>query len=386
MENLAKKRKIGTKEEENRERSWDNLPTDIMFMIMKNLYYGDHVRLHVVSKGWHSMCRVPPRIQEPWLMAFKKNSWTSCKLFDPSYKKTYQIHIDDAGKGLLQGKNLKDIKVHSCTYGWFLLSKSNNPVVGDLFVYSPFANGKIFTLPHLNSSFQIATFSTPLGGRLCVFFTLDAQPDGATVTITTCTKLDKVWTTNTFECKPPVLQNFSNVIYLNGSFYCSTPMGTIGIYNITAQHWSVLHLPKPHWSSWNPDVEQPNGFVDIYMVASRGNILLIYTTERDHHRLSSSPLHYVFRLDRLAMNWKYMTSLGKKNVLFLGQGGCNVSLVHPKRPGNRIYRCSGYRTRCFDLNSNKSDPCYNIYGSLSKAKYKKNWIQNPCGIPTCRDY
>ncbi|KAF9592261.1 hypothetical protein IFM89_013202 [Coptis chinensis] len=111
---VAKKYKSGrsnTKQQVT-ERPLPDLPLDIMENIMRRLYYADHVCALAVCKGWRSMYGVPPLQQLPWLMAFKEDSWTSCQLFDPVYKKTHNIYIDDSNKGLLKGKRLKDIDVH----------------------------------------------------------------------------------------------------------------------------------------------------------------------------------------------------------------------------------------------------------------------------------
>ncbi|KAF5184413.1 F-box family protein [Thalictrum thalictroides] len=372
MKKVAK-RSNSSRRDKKEDRPWSDLLQDLMENIMKRLFYADHVRLRLACKGWRSMYRVPPIRQLPWLMALNENAWTSCKLFDPVYKKTYNININDDDTGLLlQGKSLKDISIQECKNGWFFMSESNNPM-GNLFLYSPFINGRIITLPNLNTTIQIATFSSVPTDSDCVFFTLNTQTSFGIISISTCCLNDGNWYTRCFEST--IVFGHWNVICLEGVFYCSNIEGKLGSYSIASKNWTEQQVETETISNWLLNFGIRKNLI-VHMVEVDGEICKIYTIEGYGLTL------FVYKLDRLKMKWNYTKCLGD-HVIFLG--GSDVSfpasvegriLNRKVQIRDRIYRCVGTSTTSYDVRTARTYTCIKSY-PLSKEECYKIWLEPP---------
>ncbi|KAF9625557.1 hypothetical protein IFM89_024330 [Coptis chinensis] len=367
----ARTRRWNTSKKKRESAQWSSLPLDLMEKIMRCLFYTDHIRLRAVCKDWCSMYEVSPLKQLPLLMAFNEDSWSTCKLFDPLYKKTYTISIDDTH---LKGKSFNSIQVHACKNGWFLLSHSDDPTYKQLFLFSPFCNDRIIDLPRLDSNFQIATFSTNPTDPDCVFFVLSSQPSSSMVKISICRCNDKTWIdiNKVLWCSSS-LACFVNVVYMEGTFYCSTTSGTVIAYTLAQQKLRV------------PVHELLGGISETYLVSCDGEILLIGLYSYNNTSLNA-PHQQIFKLDISNLSWTRIRSLGDR-VLFLG--GSDACLPG-KRAGrklegkfvNRIYYCRGIITKYFSADpspsrNTRSYPCSRYYGSLAKENCKKIWIEAP---------
>ncbi|PIA60508.1 hypothetical protein AQUCO_00300183v1 [Aquilegia coerulea] len=333
---------------------WSKLPIDLLENNMRCLYRRDHLSIRAVCTEWQVSRRfnVLPLIQLPWFMVFDQNdSWSSCKLHDPLYHRTCTINISDGNKGLLQGKNYNDVKIHACRNGWFLMSQTS--LMGSLFCYTPFINGSVVELPELKFDFQIATFSTTPNDPSCVFFALYSQFDqeGGIVRVSTCGLKDKEWNTYTYTSELDLSPEhpFTKVVFLEGDFYCSTNFGTLASFDIARQgHMTVFRKPK---RETNNSSEWASG--DIYLVELDGTIAFIQILETE--------------------------SVTGDRVLFLG--GCDSSFPttvagkNPNRVAEWIFGCSGDKARHFNIFHNaRSYACSAFYGPLANNNCRKLWI------------
>ncbi|PIA29320.1 hypothetical protein AQUCO_06100082v1 [Aquilegia coerulea] len=361
-----KRRKVTVDEKKKEETPcWSSLPLELMENIMTNLYYVDHVHVKAVCNGWRSKYIVPPLKQLPWLMAFPDNTWSSCKLFDPVYKKTYSVNVAEKR---LRGKNFDDIQIHTCKQGWLLMSLVKKPKC--LFLYSPFLDGRIIDLPPLNSTFEMATFSSPPSNSDCVVFTLDAPEDSKTVYIRTCDLNNKKWITRVFRPSNWMFFGCNSVNYMDGTFYCLSKSGLLGTYNMQ---------DTPSWREFSEQEFQiinPKA-TSVHTVVFDGKIMLIAI----NWQVTDDNRFQIYRLDRTDMTWYKIRSIDDQ-VLFLGD--CSVTLpanVAGSNLENKIFYSGDSRLKAFSIgdgsSKRKGNPCPQIYGSLSRQDCKKIWIETP---------
>ncbi|PIA61498.1 hypothetical protein AQUCO_00300779v1 [Aquilegia coerulea] len=358
-------------------RPWSSLPTKVMELIMRRLYYSDHARVRAVCKEWRSMHRVSPLKHLPWLILWGKVSCRSFKLIDPQYNRIYTLEM---GTTVLQGRDLFEIEIVACKNSWFLMSSTTDQRAYSFAVYNPFMNSleRIIELPLLNSSRKIhtATFSSNPTSLDCVFFTLSYV--NTTVVISTCSRGDTAWTISTFYNNLPMHEpvnidmlspsiiweinyscRYSNVAYLDEKFYWqSLYPEMVGTYSIVERDYHLYEYPP---------LER---FGSIHFVKSDKdrNVLLVRMENQDRDDWRC-PGHEICRLDHIQMTWTKIESL-EDQVLCLGYHNDAVALsVEDKESKNKVYLCKSKSIKCFEISSEHPSCLLNQYNLLNDLEY-----------------
>ncbi|XP_042478045.1 F-box/kelch-repeat protein At1g57790-like [Macadamia integrifolia] len=385
MENFAafthlkhcKKKNKKEKNSKREDRSWSDLPTEILERIMADLYLSDITSFHEVCKQWSSIerprtqllirygyeyrhrCR--PTNQIPWLLMSNSHTHltSSCTLIDPSssssYKKAHSIKIEGIGPN-------DNTQVCSTKFGWLLLSQTH-PHWTSFFLYSPFINERI-DLPNLDSKFDVATFSSVPTSTDCVFFVLHYTTK---VTISICRKGDMAWSTSSFsEGFLPI----KDVVYSKGLFYCSTIRGALAAFDVSQQSWRVLSEFRPLLDSSCYDYSS-------FMVEDVEEELLFILLS------NSGGWALVHKLDRSVKMWVKVENLTDKS-LFVSSASTSVMVSKNKRTEkvmNRVYHClPNEPPKFYSFKALKSYGSSSPYGDLPTKEFPKKfiWIEPSC--------
>ncbi|XP_042477780.1 F-box/kelch-repeat protein At1g57790-like [Macadamia integrifolia] len=382
-----------SKNSKREDRSWSDLPTEILEHIMADLYLSDITSFHEVCKQWSSIERPRTQLlirygyeyrhrcrsmnQIPWLLmsnllvydvlvAFLQNSHThltsSCTLIVPSSsssssssKKTYSIKIEGIGPN-------DDTQVCSTKFGWLLLSQTH-PYRTTFFLYSPFTNERI-DLPDLDSKFDVATFSSVPTSTDCIFFVLHYTTK---VTISICRQGDKAWSSSSFSNGFSLIKD---VVYSKGLFYCSTIRGALAAFDVSQRSWRVLSEFRPLLDSSCYDYSS-------FMVGDVEEELLFILLS------NSGGWALVHKLDRSVKMWVKVENLTDKS-LFVSSASTSVMVSKNKRTErvmNRVYHClPNEPPKFYSLKGSKSYISSSTYGDLPNKEFPKKfiWIEPPC--------
>ncbi|KAF7152475.1 hypothetical protein RHSIM_Rhsim01G0035900 [Rhododendron simsii] len=181
-------REVENSQESEKElnRDWASLPTDVLCLMLPQLFLGDIKRFHNVCRSWRS-APTDQLVQSPVLMCLGNDS-TRCKFFHPLYRDSYSMYIPELFGAVPRFS--KD--------GWLLMSRGKYSV----FFFNPFTKALI-NLPDLPNKYNF-------GG----------------ITITSSPTLS--------DCKS----------FHHGEFYCLGRHGNLGVFNPGEDYWRVLD--KPH--------------------------------------------------------------------------------------------------------------------------------------------
>ncbi|XP_042495030.1 F-box/kelch-repeat protein At1g57790-like [Macadamia integrifolia] len=339
---------------------------------MADLCLADIKSFHLVCKRWRSIefsgnrCRHMNQI--PWLMISNchRRLTSSCTLIDPSSKKIHSIEI--------KGINRFHDNIELCTtkFGWLLLSQLRIALLDVLldnvnfytafFLYSPFIGHRI-DLPNLNSTFNVATFSSAPTSPDCVFFVFTDK-----LTISICRQGDKAWTSISLSVG---FSPIKDVVYSKGMFYCSTIRGGLGVFDVSQLSWSVL--PEP-----NAIMDVPSFDYSSYMVGDEEEDQLLLVLVSNSRRWV-----LVHKLDRSEMKWVKVEELRDKS-LFVSSGSTSIFVSfknkRTEKVMNRIYYCMPSESpKFYSFKASKSFKASGIYGDLTanESPNKFFWIEPP---------
>ncbi|PIA34175.1 hypothetical protein AQUCO_03800034v1 [Aquilegia coerulea] len=303
----------------NHERTWEDLPTELLDLISSSLCLGDCIRFRLTCKSWISM--TPPLqsnplpmqpesgYQLPWLISFPNNNNGVCNFYHPVSSDSYTRYIPELAGALL----------HNARYGWLLLSKNKNTCI---FLFNPFTM-ELVNLPDLkdrDGPFQNMFFSSPPTSSDFVVYGL------STHTMLVYHKAENTWTTYSLHGQPRFEIFFipCNPIFHGGVFYFLCADGRLALFNPKAieeeSQWEIF--PE---SALIIAVSSKRNFIVEY----NGEILAVFVG------LLGKPIS-VFKLDHLKMKWDRLETLDDKAV-FVSHKSSTMIPAGLKGIENRIY-------------------------------------------------
>ncbi|KAF6159790.1 hypothetical protein GIB67_030048 [Kingdonia uniflora] len=345
------KRTRGTNSENEEKRPWADLLEELMENIMGNLFFVDQACVRAVCKRWKSIRHVRPKRQIPWLLLWHTKSLTTCKLYDPCYKKTYLIR--DTGIKDTDRKEDTTYTLWESKKGWLLISHSafTHEIYTSFFLYNPFSNERV-ELPKLNEGYIgsvscCATFSYPPTSPNCVVFIMRYHPRKDTIEIKTCHPGNKTWTTSFFSYKDSTFFPQMNVVYMNAKFYCFDTNQALGIFDLTERSWIVFPV--------NIEVLDRKSIYRKVMVETDGELLLIPKI--------FSPNTAIYKLDLSQMKCVKIESLGDR-VVFAGPAILVSGSEKDQGVEDRIYFFRNSKPEFHSLKYHQSLPATSTYGGI----------------------
>ncbi|KAJ3703222.1 hypothetical protein LUZ61_006927 [Rhynchospora tenuis] len=306
------------KDDENKvvvSRQWNELPIELLELLLLRLSFVDCLRLPSVCKGWS---KASSSIQKgkvwPWLMHLPNIKYRSYKFFDPFYCKEYTFKND--------ALNASDhLALRFSKDGWVVVTEGNNRV----FILNP-STAQVIKLPCLEKYIfdSISFMSVPTSPDFVVygfFF----QICGEFVEISLWRPGEKEWRVLEFRPSIPFFPSSNNVVLFQGEFYCLGRKGELGVFNPVLECWNVLCKPKPlHFS------EPLYGDEYCHLLELNGNLISVFRTDN-----TKKPI-CVFKLDQSEIVWEKLEHLGDV-TLFVDRRN-SIAIPSPeKKYANRIY-------------------------------------------------
>ncbi|PIA35796.1 hypothetical protein AQUCO_03500275v1 [Aquilegia coerulea] len=304
------KRRESKGEADKEERSWKDLPIELLQLISSTLCRCDCIRFCLTCKPFMSV--TPPlqpnplliqsnygSQQLPWLMSFPKISEGVLNLYNPISSDAYIMEIPELAGAIIRDAN----------YGWLLMSQGYYSV----FFFNPLTKETI-KLPDLDNPYNYVgiTFSAPPDASDCIVFGITENIPEYVEMIIHC-KVEGIWRgfESRYDCKVPYefMASDCNPVFCYGVFYCLSKDGKLAIFDPGRRDdlsWRVFPVPPIFsFSKLEDFATNRRGF----LVEYNGEIFSIFMG-------FFGKSIWVSKLDRLKMVWVKLESLGDK-VLFL---------------------------------------------------------------------
>ncbi|PIA34176.1 hypothetical protein AQUCO_03800035v1 [Aquilegia coerulea] len=342
----------------DQERTWEDLPTELLDLISSSLCLGDCIRFRLTCKSWISV--TPPLrsnhlpmqpesgSQLPWLVSFRKVKNGVCNFYHPVSSDSYTMYIPELAGALLR----------NARYGWLLLSKKKSTCI---LLFNPFTT-EIVNLPDLEDGdgpFQNMFFSSPPTSSDFVVYGL------STYTMVVYHKGENTWDTYSLR-NPPKFKIFAapcNPVFYGSVFYFLCTDGMLALFNPKAieeeSQWEIFPESALYCMSPNLAVSTTRNFIVEY----NGEILAIFVG------LVGKPIS-VFKLDHLKMKWDRLETLDDKAV-FVSHQSSTLIPAGLKGIENRIYfpRLHGQDNSFYSLSTHN----YHSFGSKDSCE---EWLNS----------
>ncbi|KAI8570114.1 hypothetical protein RHMOL_Rhmol01G0008300 [Rhododendron molle] len=288
-------------------RDWAALPTELLRLVLPQLFLRDVKRFHNVCRSWRDT--PTPSVQSPVLFCIG-NDTTRCKFFHPLYKDSYSMYIPELFGAVPRFS--KD--------GWLLMSRGEHSI----FFFNPFTKALI-NLPDLPNMYDFGgiTFTSSPTSSDCMVFGIYVDIMEMNFSISTICRGEESWQVLHGENNSPFFLSHCNPVFHHGEFYCLGQHGNLGVFNPDEDYWRVLD--KPHRQLLDPFVTHEHNF----LVECNGELLSVSMSSMG---MSIS----VSKLDSVEMTWHKVDSLGDQ-MLFVS----NTSSLSAKRVvqgmENKIY-------------------------------------------------
>jgi hypothetical protein len=328
-------------------RKWDELPVEMVELLLTRLSLVDCLRLPSVCKAWsQASSSLEKRNDWPWLMHLPNLKYRQCKFFDPFYCKEYTIKCDELAAS-------DHLALRFSKNGWVVVTEGNQRV----FLLNPFT-AQIFNLPALTSlDFILPTLEDYIFDGIS-FTSVPTSPDfivygfffqvcGKFVSISMWRPGEEEWTTIEFVPYVPFLPSFNNPVLFRGEFYCLGRKGELGVFNPELETWTVLSNPEPVYL-----VEPHYGDEYCYLMELNGDLISVFGTDDTQKAIRA------FKLDQSKMVWRKLEDLGDM-TLFVDRRNSIAIRSPEKKYANRIYI-----TRWEGVDSKKG-----IFYSMEDHKY-----------------
>ncbi|KAJ3685027.1 hypothetical protein LUZ61_014191 [Rhynchospora tenuis] len=299
-------------------RRWDELPIELVELLLSRLSLVDCLRLPSVCKGWSQassfICK--GRVW-PWLMYLPNLKYQSFKFIDPFNCKDYTLKSDAvvAARDHLALRFSKD--------GWVVVTEGNKKV----YVLNPFT-AQVINLPllHLRDYiFDAISFTSVPTSPDFVVYGFTFQICGEFVEISTWSPGEEEWNVLKFWPSIPFFPSSNNPVLFQGEFYCLGRKGELGVFNPDLETWNVLCKPEPVYLT-----EPCYGAEYCHLLELNGDLISIFRTDD-----TDKPIH-VLKLDHSEMEWETLEHLGEM-TLFVDRRN-SIAIPSPeKKYANRIY-------------------------------------------------
>lgn len=242
------------------EKSWSDLPEDILACIHNILSFQDQIYFRRVCHAWRflSQDRLSCSDCLPWLVKYKKTQWLSengdpilSQLFDPLSKKVMKV-----SKGFMDWRYIytySDTVVYASKHGWVLLSHVY-PYSHSLwlFLHNPFT-GHLISLPEL-PEFGVKNYVR------AATFTMDPPSPDCEILVYTCAAQiarfclsDEQWSIGLIKLEETEI--FCSIEYMKGELYCVSKHGMLASYNLANKSWKFLTSSFSYYEGIYPDVK-----------------------------------------------------------------------------------------------------------------------------------
>ncbi|CAN1131498.1 F-box/kelch-repeat protein At1g57790, partial [Linum perenne] len=364
--------------------SWADLPSELLESILERLFGKDCTVFLAVCKHWRSTpsprikhidAPVSDIVKHPFLLRFRRERnedlSSYCELYSPAYNKVYLIHSFD--------RLLGDAHIYSSGYGWLLLARRSR-----FFFLNP-STGNVMDLPRLPEypafHYNRMGFSAPPTSPDCVVFGLIDMFDSLRIRvyISYLRRGDSTWShsdhTNGLlnkmmrqfiskrfvprnnskssivsrkvkgnRCKIPFIRcgaKFkwccsSSPVLHNGSFYCLSKYGVLGVYNPENCDWRLINNTK-HKAFLADKFDEPylmescNGELISVVVGARGESIRVLKFDENlnmWHNVSSLEDQVIFlsRSSCMVMHCDELQVKGLQNTIHFSRlhGNCNI--------------------------------------------------------------
>ncbi|XP_078179594.1 F-box protein At3g56470-like [Carex rostrata] len=269
----------------NISRPWNDLPMDLLELLVRHVTLVDSIRLCASCKVWNLTSNSIPMAKTcPWLMYQEKLDGTY-KLLDSLNRKEYTTKI-----GLPW--SVFPTKMLCSKDGWVIVLGGNRAV----FMVNPIIQHivKLPTLQVTDEDFHGITFTSIPTLLDCVVMGI-------------CTnRSDKysiefhVWhsgeeeLTIIYDDEIPFSIANTNPVYLHGKLYYLGEAGELGVFDPVEQNWEMLDKPEPVYTEDNLPFM---GTEDCYLLELGGDLVSVFRYNYFNYEIC------VFKLDKLKMEW-----------------------------------------------------------------------------------
>ncbi|KAL3516142.1 hypothetical protein ACH5RR_023044 [Cinchona calisaya] len=298
-------------------RSWANLPVEILRVIRNKLQSSTLIRFRAVCKRWSQTGNEKRRISNlPWPIVNTCKRRLTEKLprfimkhefYDPHEGKTHQTYfeIPESSSYLAYNSDLQyNSRVLASKKGWVLVEEES-PVSRIINLYNPFVNDVIPLPGTFCHEVDAANFSGSPTSPDCVFF-MSFHCNRGRTHIGTYRFADEDWIWSTYAV--PVLGREDDVdkvviksmVYNEGEamLYFVFQDGTLGSFDFLEKKWNIF---------WGTEFDHP--IESVHLVEAKGEILLatcIVNQEEDNRtrRGIKYDCHWnVYWFDRSCWSW-----------------------------------------------------------------------------------
>ncbi|KAJ4744482.1 F-box protein family-like [Rhynchospora pubera] len=267
----------------NVSRPWNDIPLDLLELLLTHLSLVDSLRLFTVCKSWNLASDSIHKAKTwPWLMYQEKLDGT-CKLLDPFTGKEYTTRV-----GL--PSSVFPTQMLCSKDGWVIILDAANTML----MVNPL-NQYVVKLPFLEE------FDEGLCG--ITFTSVPTSPD--CVVLGFCTNGDdsidfykwqsgeENWTI-IFDDESHFSAASTNPIFFREELYCLGESGELGVFNPAEETWEVLDKPEPVYME---DEVPFRGTQDCYLLELGGDLVSVFKYNYSDFKIR------VFKLDKLKMEW-----------------------------------------------------------------------------------
>ncbi|KAJ4812919.1 F-box protein family-like [Rhynchospora pubera] len=269
----------------NVSRPWNDLPMDLLELLLPHLSLVDSLHLFTVCKEWNLASDSIQKVKTwPWLMYREKLDGT-CKLIDPLDGKEYTTRAGLPSSAFpTQMLCSKD--------GWVIMLD----VANSMFIVNPL-NQDVIILPSLeefDDGFCGITFTSVPTSPDCVVMGFYTNIRDDSIYFYKWRYGEEDWTIIYDEEFPFRAAANTNPVFFQGELYCLGESGELGVFNPVEDTWMVLEKPK---SVYMDDEVPFRGTQDCYLLELKGDLVSVFKNNYYDNDIC------IFTLDKMKMEW-----------------------------------------------------------------------------------
>ncbi|XVF45673.1 hypothetical protein PTKIN_Ptkin02bG0226100 [Pterospermum kingtungense] len=372
-------------------RCWEDIPIEIMEIIVESLSLSDRIRMSTVCKYWGAIAmqkHIPTIPQIPWLTQPHDGNTKYMSFYDMSANKFHKLKLP---------KRLKGTVCCGSSKGWLIMTQDVNyqnapspSSTHDIFLFNPIS-GEVHQLPSLTTipcyqqflievdqykEHNVSCFvekvelsSTNVSKCLVagVFRYFDIV-DTTMSMVAICRPGNKQWSIFTGETE--------DFLFCKRTLYLTSTVEHFENYNLELAAGCDVNLktiPLLH-----TQVEGVDEFNDYYLVESTSNEILRIETIFEDDNNSVMPSFHVFKMDHRTGQWQRLKNIDDQ-VIFLFSGGS--SSVSAKD-------FAGVQGNCINLAADNctDDLCHILSGECGVFYLEDGKIDRPFpsfNLPLC---
>ncbi|KAJ4812924.1 F-box protein family-like [Rhynchospora pubera] len=301
----------------NISRPWNDLPLDLVELLLPHLSLVDALRLFTVCKEWNLTSNLIQKVKTwPWFM-YQEKMDGMCKLIDPLNGKEYTTRVGFPSF-------VFPTQMICSKDGWIIMLDEARA----MFLVNPL-NQDIVKLPCLEEFDQsscgiaLASVST-LSDCVVLRFCINSRHD--TINFYKWHNGDEDWTLIYDEESPFRTAANTNPVFFHGELYCLAESGKLGVFNPVEETWRILDKPK---SVYMEDEVPFRGNQDCYLLELDENLVSVFKANYADNDIR------IFKLDSLKMEWIPVKDLAGWTLFLDPRGSFAKSSLH-KSWSNKI--------------------------------------------------